>query len=63
MEYIALLSGIIALANEAVPKIREMFASGQITPEQQQKLLDDINSLRDRLNNGFTGPEWENSGR
>jgi hypothetical protein len=63
MEYIALLSGIIALANEAIPQVRAMFDQGKITKEQQDKLLADYQQLRDNLDSAFSGPEWEKSGR
>lgn len=63
MEYIALLSGIIALANEAIPQVRAMFDRGEITKEQQEKLLADYQNLRDNLDDFFSGPEWEKSGR
>lgn len=63
MEYLALLSGIIALANEAVPQVRAMFDRGEITKEQQDKLLADYQNLRNNLDAFFSGPEWQKSGR
>jgi hypothetical protein len=60
---LSLTSAAMALLKEAIPQVREMFANGEITKEQQEKVLAEYNSLKERAESQFSGPEWEQSGR
>lgn len=54
-----LISALLALLDFAEPRIKEAQENGDITPEDQQKLKDKIDSLRDGA--GFSDPEWQPS--
>lgn len=56
---ITAFTAALTLAESLVPKIKEMFSNEEITVEQQKELLDRFNSLKERANSEFTGPEWE----
>lgn len=60
---ISLISASLTLINEAVPEIKRMVDKGDITPEQQKQLLDEIKTMRARTGSIFTGPEAAPSGR
>ena len=60
---IAAISAALALAKELIPQLGNLVSSGEITKEQQQKLLDEYNSLKERADGQFQGEEWEKSGR
>lgn len=60
---ISLTSAAIALLKEAIPQVQEMFNRGEITKEQQDKLLSEYESLRDQTGGQFEGKEWDKSGR
>lgn len=54
-----LISALLALLDFAEPRIKEAAENGDISPEEQQKLKDKIDSLRDGV--GFSDPEWQPS--
>jgi hypothetical protein len=60
-EAIALAQALIAGLRTLIPEIRDLTAGGQVTAEQEQSLLNDIDALRKP--GATTGPEWEQSGR
>jgi hypothetical protein len=60
---LAMASAAMAFLKEAVPQIKEMFNRGEITKEQQDALLAEYQSLRERTEGQFAGKEWEKSGR
>lgn len=49
------------LLNILIPKVEEAIKSGQITPEQQQKVRDAYLQLRALGDGAFAGPEWDPS--
>lgn len=49
------------VVKDLAPEIRRLFEAGEITAQQQQELLAEINAIRTHA--AFTGPEWELSGR
>jgi hypothetical protein len=56
---------VIAFVNLAIdtierfgPELKRMVAAGEISAEEQQKLLDRINALR-QGGTAFDGPEWQ----
>lgn len=49
----------IALLKVLIPEVQAMVTAGQIQAEQQQKVLDELESLRSPAK--FIGPEWEQS--
>lgn len=53
---IAMIDGFIAMIEKLVPIVQGMAAKGDVTPEQQQALLDRMEDLN-RLDL-FSGPEW-----
>lgn len=53
----ALFSAATSLAKQLIPQIQELMRKGEITPEQQAKLLAEFKSLGDHAK--FTGKEWE----
>lgn len=59
MEISLLISAVLALLDYAEPRIREAVSDGDVTPEDQQKLKDRIDSLR--AGGGFDSPEWNKS--
>lgn len=63
LEYIALANAALALIESLIPKIRELTLSGAVSVEEQQRLMDKANALVTAVQTGFTGPEWEQSGR
>lgn len=59
---------IIALANAAlgmvealIPQVANLVKSGEISVEDQQKLLDRYNAIKAAAASGFDGPEWKQS--
>lgn len=52
-------SAAIALLEKLIPWIREMSNNGEITVEQQKKIADGLNRLRD--SGAWSGPEWKPS--
>lgn len=55
---IAAINGILAVLEILVPKIVELTKAGEITPEQQQALLDRKDAILGKLDEAFSGPEW-----
>lgn len=49
----------IALVEQLIPIIAQLKGSGLITVEQQQILLAKYNSLKDKADGQFSGPEWD----
>lgn len=58
MEELALALAALQLAKKAIPVIEDLFKKGQITKEDQQKVLDDYNALKAAGDAAFTGDEW-----
>lgn len=58
MEEIILASAALALLEKLLPVIQQQVKTGQITPEEQQKIRDQYNSLRNQGDAAFAGPEW-----
>jgi hypothetical protein len=54
-------NGATATLRWLIPEIERMTKEGQITPEQQQSVLNDLNALRDLSN--YKQPYDEPSGR
>lgn len=61
MEIITAINAAIGLLEVLIPQLAQLFKGGQITADQQQAVLDRINALRKSVNEGFSGPEWEQS--
>ena len=55
--FYAALDMALALADALLPLVQKEIKEGQISPEQQQKLRDRYNKLREAA--AFEGPEWE----
>jgi hypothetical protein len=51
------LNAALALAEELMPIVQQQIKAGMISPEEQQKVRDKFNSLRQAA--AFEGPEWE----
>lgn len=60
---LALAQALMAALKTLVPTIREFASGGQITPEQEQAILNELGSLRGQPGPTYAGPEWEQSGR
>lgn len=59
---LAAANAALALLEIVIPKIAALVKSGQVTPEEQQTVLDRVHALKTDPSK-FTGPEWEPSGR
>lgn len=57
MEWLLAMNAAIALAEKLAPIVQAQIKSGQVTPEEQQKLRDRLNALRNAT--AFEGEEWE----
>ena len=55
MNALILADGLIALLREVLPEIQSMVNRGEITLEEQQQRLRQIEALRAQR---FDGPEW-----
>lgn len=62
-EALVLAQALIAGLKTIIPTIRDAVGGGEITPEQEQALQNDIAALRGQPGAQYTGPEWEQSGR
>lgn len=55
---IALANALLAGLDVLVPKIQDLFKSGEISVEEQQSIRDKYLALRSQGDAAFTGPEW-----
>lgn len=55
---LALIDLMLTSLEKLVPQFLQAVKSGEITPVEQQAVLDRINKLRDPQLS-FSGPEWE----
>lgn len=55
---LAINSGL-NLVDALLPQLQQHKLSGDITPEQQQAVLDRYAALREKANEMFSGPEWQ----
>jgi hypothetical protein len=60
---LALANGVIALAEKAIPVIRDAFASGAIPDAEAAEWRDKYNKLRALGGDAYSGPDYELSGR
>lgn len=58
---IAITNGAIEILKTTLPEIEKRVQAKEITKEQQQATLDELNGLRDPEN--YKGPEFQPSGR
>ncbi len=58
METIAAVNAALALIKVLLPEVEDLFKKGMITPEEQQKMLDDYNNVKNNLDALMSGPEW-----
>jgi hypothetical protein len=61
MELIA-ASAALSFLNAVMPLIQEKMKSGEVSPEEQQKLMDGFNELKAKVEAAgltFEGPEWQ----
>ena len=56
---LATANAAIGLVELLIPQIAKLFEKGEITKEQQQEVLKNLQSLKDRAAGQFQGPEWE----
>lgn len=59
MDPITLATGIIGLLKLTVAEIRNLTAKGEITVEEQDRILQEIEDIRS--GKAFEGPEWKKS--
>lgn len=52
------VNAALALVEALLPTLQELKLAGQISAEQQQSVLDRYNSLKNRAEGQFSGPEW-----
>ena len=57
---ISLATVAIDLVEKLLPAIEQLRAKGEITPEQQQELMDRYQSLKARADGQFSGAHWKN---
>lgn len=60
---LALANAAVALAEKAIPVIRDAFASGEIPDAEAAEWRDKYNRLRALGGDAFKGPEYDLSGR
>lgn len=56
---VQLVNALFSMTEELLPQLSKMSKDGQITPEQQAKLIARYNSLKTRADGQFSGPEWK----
>jgi hypothetical protein len=62
MPPLVIANGLIAMLELVMPKIEALVKKGEVTPEEQQALMNKIEALKSDPSK-FSGPEWEPSGR
>lgn len=60
---LALINGLIVLTEQAIPIIRDAFASGKIPDEEAAEWRKIYENLRALGGAAYSGPEYELSGR
>lgn len=60
---LALANGVIALAEKAIPVIRDAFASGDIPDAEAAEWREKYNKLRALGGDAYSGPEYELANR
>lgn len=60
---LALASAAMQLVKESLPVIRDAIKGGEVSEADQERVLNEYNSLRTQAGGEFSGPEWELSGR
>jgi hypothetical protein len=58
---IAMTNAALGLVEALMPAVSALFKNGQISVEEQQKLLDRYNAIKATVDAGFEGPEWKQS--
>lgn len=56
---IAAANAALSLVETLIPKIQEWVQTGEITADQQADLLARYNSLKNKADGQFSGPEWK----
>ncbi len=56
---IALLNAAMSMTEELLPLVTEAAQKGEISPEQQAKVLARYQSLKNRAEGQFSGLEWK----
>ncbi len=59
VEVIALTNALIGGLDVLVPRIQELFKSGEISAADQQAIRDKYLALRNQGDAAFVGPEWD----
>lgn len=62
-EMLALISGLVTLAEQSIPIIREAFKNGDIPDEEAAAWRNKYNALRALGGDAYSGPDYELSGR
>lgn len=60
---LALIAGIVSLAEKTIPMIRDAFKNGDIPDEEAAMWRERYNQLRALGGDAYSGPEYELSGR
>jgi hypothetical protein len=60
---LALISGLVTLAEQTIPIIRDAFKNGDIPDEEAAEWRDKYNKLRALGGDAYSGPDYELSGR
>lgn len=60
---IGLTNAALTLIEQALPQIQALANKGEITPAQQQAVLDRYNAFKASGDAAFSGPEWQKSGQ
>lgn len=59
MEALALALGVLQLGKQVIPLVQQLFQKGQITADQQKKILKEYNDLKAAGDAAFSGEEWQ----
>jgi hypothetical protein len=54
-----LFEGALTAFEKLSPIVKDLFAKGDVSPADQQRVIDRLNALRS--GGGFSGPEWQPS--
>lgn len=59
MNTVLAINAALTLIEELLPQAEALVQSGQITPAQQQTMLDKYNSLKAKADGQFSGSAWQ----
>lgn len=56
---LAVVNAALGLTETLLPKLAELVKSGEVTPEEQNEVLQRFQALKAAAEKNFVGPEWQ----